>query len=158
MELDPVDHHLVPDEVELFFGQVEEDRVADEVALVAYGNELLRIVDLEAGEAVDAEVAQQTQGVATADEQVGHVVGLVEQGDGAAPGLLLGSPVAELRRYGKDRGPRLCVAQKLHGASRSGDRGSQRLGHVNSFVPGSTRCAPVRGDAIPSAAESNTLS
>ena len=144
VELHPIDHHLVADEVELFVGEIEQDCIADQIPLVIDRDELLRVVNLESRKAVDAEIAQQVQGIAAADEQVGHVVGLVKKRHCLLPGLLLRPPVAELRRHGEDRGSRLGVAQKLHGASRSGDRGGQRLGHVNSFVLGARRgaCRP----------------
>ncbi len=79
--LHPVEHHEPADKVERVLAEMEQDGIADEIALVVDGDELLRPVDLEVREAVHAGVAQQLQRVGARDEQVGHVVRLVEQRD-----------------------------------------------------------------------------
>jgi hypothetical protein len=80
-----VDHHRVPDEVEQFLLEVEEDGVADQVARRAHRDELLGLADAEVREAVDTDVAEQPQRVGALDEEVRHVVGLVEQRAGLHP-------------------------------------------------------------------------
>jgi hypothetical protein len=118
---------------------VEQDGVADEVALVVDRDELLGPVDGEVLEAVHAGVAQELQRIGAGDEQVGHVVGLVEQGDGVAPRALLRAPVRELGRHGEDRGPRLRVAQQLDGGAGAVDGFGDGFGHGNSVVRGGAR-------------------
>jgi hypothetical protein len=72
---------------------VEENAVADDVAVVADRNILLGAIDGEILEGVDGRVGAELYGVGTLDVDVTHVVRLVEQDGGLAPGLLLGAPV-----------------------------------------------------------------
>ena len=106
VKANPVEHRNASDEVELIRGQVEQDHVADHVAVVVAGHELLGFVHREAGEAVDAQVREQFQGVRSFHRQIGHVVGLVEEHAGLLPRLRLVPPVGEFRRHaGIDVGP-----------------------------------------------------
>ena len=72
--LHPVVRRRSPDEVEEILVEVEEDRVADHVAVVVAGDELLGLVDLERREAVDTGVREQLERIRALDVHVGHVV------------------------------------------------------------------------------------
>ena len=88
--------------------------IADDVAAVAAWHELLGLVDGEVGEAVDAEIVEQLPRVGAFDEDVDHVMRLVEQDTAGAPGALLVAPVAEFRGDdGIDVGADLRIAQHL---------------------------------------------
>ena len=109
---DPVQRRRATDEVEPILLEVEEDHVADHVAVRRTGHEVLRPVDAEAVEAVDREMGQQLQGVRALHRQVGHVVRLVVEDARLLPGELLVAPVRELRRHaGVDVRPGLRVAE-----------------------------------------------
>ena len=99
--LNPVVRGRAADEADHVLLEVEEDRVADHVAVVVDGRELLRLVDAEVLEGVDAGRLEEPDHVRALDGQVGHVVRLVEQRGGVAPRMLLVAPVREL---GGDRG------------------------------------------------------
>ncbi len=77
---------------------MEEDHVADHVALGRAGDEVLRPVDAEALEAVHGEVREQLPGVRPFHRQIGHVVRLVVEDARPLPGELLVPPVRELGR------------------------------------------------------------
>ena len=78
------------------------------------GYELLGLVDRKVRDAVDARVGHQLQRVWALEEEVHHVVRLVEQDRGLAPGALLAAPVRELVRDDRvDVGADLRVAQAL---------------------------------------------
>jgi hypothetical protein len=104
-----------PDEAEAILVEVEEDRVADHVAVVVDRDELLRLVHGEGLEAVHAGGLEQLQRIGALDVEVGHVVRLVEETARLPPGVLLVAPVREL---GGDLrvhvGPDLRVAGELH--------------------------------------------
>src|SRR5262249_354846 len=76
----------------------------------------------EARDVVDAEVAEEPERVRPAHEQVGHVMGLIEQRTGLPPGLLLRAPVAELRRDGERVGPCRGVPQQVDRAADTRER------------------------------------
>ena len=101
VEHDPVGRRRAADEHVLVRREVEQDAVADDVAVVADRHELLGLLGREAFEAVDGEIGQELGGIRAFDEQVHHVVRLVEQHGGLAPSFLFGTPVAEFR--GDDR-------------------------------------------------------
>ena len=74
VKLDPVHRRRATDEQQLVVGEVEQDTVADHVAVVAARHELLGLVRREAGETVDCEMRQHLQGVGTLDQYLGHVM------------------------------------------------------------------------------------
>ena len=116
VELQPVRPGRPPDVDELVLGEVEQDPVADHSPVGCRRHELLGRVHGEVREAVDSRVRQQLQRVRAGDEEVHHVVGLVVEHGGLAPGDLLAPPVRELRRHdGVDVRPELRVAQHLDG-------------------------------------------
>ena len=94
MELNPVGGRSAADEHQLVLFQMEQNAVADHIAVVAAGHELLGAVDGELGEAVDREMGEQLEGVGPFDVDVHHVVRLVEEHAGLAPGALFIAPVA----------------------------------------------------------------
>src|SRR5690606_23668601 len=99
--------------------------------LVVDGDELLRAVRAEVRERVDCEAPKQTQRVWTGEEQVGHVVRLVEKGARAARGQLLAAPVGEFGRDGEYGRLRLRVPEVLDGAAGGGDGvGEGERGHA----------------------------
>jgi hypothetical protein len=105
---------LPSDEHEVVLLEVEQDSVADDVAAVAAGNELLRAIDREVREAVDGEVGRELDGIRPLDVDVDHVVRLIEQHRRLAPRCLLVAPVRELRgHYRVDVGADARVAQKI---------------------------------------------
>ena len=81
-------HHVPADEIEATLVEVEQDRVADDEALVVHGDELLGMTRGKAREVVDPDVGEQSQRIRTGNEQVGHVVRLVEQCHRRPPGAL----------------------------------------------------------------------
>ena len=76
---------------------MKQDAVADHLAVVVARRELLGLVDGEVLEGVGREVRQQLQRIGAFDEQVHHVVRLIEQDAGLGPGALLVAPVGEFR-------------------------------------------------------------
>ena len=79
------------------------------------GNELLDLVDGEILEGVDAEVGEQFDDIRALEIDVRHVVRLIEQGGGLAPGALFVPPVGELGGdLGIDIGPDLRIAQQIN--------------------------------------------
>jgi hypothetical protein len=133
VEGDPVDDHRVPDEIEQLLLEVEEDGVADQVAVGVHRDELLRLADAEVRERVHGQVAEQPECVGPREEEVGHVVRLVEQRTGLHPRPLLGAPVGELRldREGARREGE--IPQQLDRATGAGEGRGQTLGgHVGA--------------------------
>ena len=115
VELHPVARRRAADDDEAVFAEVEQDGVADDMAAVRAGHELLGLVRHEALHAVDSQIRDQLQRVRAFDEQIDHVVGLVEQHGGIAPGALLVAPVGELGGdHRVDIGADLRVAQVLN--------------------------------------------
>ncbi|MEI9886115.1 MAG: hypothetical protein WDN08_06365 [Rhizomicrobium sp.] len=124
VELDPVRGRGAADEHQLVDIEMEQNAVADDEAVIAAGHELLGAVDRKVREAVDREIGEQLERVGAFDEEVDHVVRLVEQHAGLAPGALLVAPVGELRRHHRiDIGAELRIAQ--HGDGIAG--GLQRF-------------------------------
>ncbi len=114
LELDPVHRRGAAHEQIGLLGQAEQDAVADDVARVAQRHHLLGPVHREIGEGVDGQVAEELARVGAFHQHLGHVVRLVEQHRGVAPGELLVAEVGELR--GDDRvdvGAQLRVAQQF---------------------------------------------
>ena len=116
--LHPVVGGGTSNEAHAVFVQEEEDPVADHVAVVVAGHELLGLVHGEVLEGVHAERREQPDHVGALDVEVGHVVRLVEKGRGLAPGDLLVSPVRELARHRRvDVRSDLRVTGQLDGAT-----------------------------------------
>ena len=114
MELDPVRRRVAADIDHAVFGEIEQDAVADDMTVVGDRRELLGLVDGEILERVGRQMRQQLDRVRTFDEQVHHVVRLVEQDAGVAPGALLVAPVGELGcDHRIDVGADLRIAQHL---------------------------------------------
>ena len=88
----------------------------------------LALPDAEVGEGVDADVAEQPQRVRALDEEVGHVVRLVEQGAGLQPGPLLGAPVGELGLHREGARREGEVPQQLDRAPGAGEGRGETLG------------------------------
>jgi hypothetical protein len=72
---------------------MEQDAVANNLPAVIAGHELLGLVDAESVEAVDRQMREQLACARTLDEQIHHVVRLIEQHRGLAPGALLVAPL-----------------------------------------------------------------
>ena len=125
---------------------MEEDHVADHVAVGRARDEVLRLVDGEALEAVDGELGEQLERVRALHREVGHVVRLVEEHAGLLPGRLLVPPVRELGRDPRvDVRAGLRVAQQL---DRALDRGEQvfkaPMTHRSSSLSSDPRIARLR--------------
>jgi hypothetical protein len=93
----PVCGRRAADEHELILALAEDDHVADDVTGGRDGHEVLRAVQVEVREAVDADVLEGCRGVRAFDDELVHVVRLIEQHRGLAPCDLLVAPVRELR-------------------------------------------------------------
>ena len=93
--LHPIGRGRASHQVEIIFTKVEQDGVADDVAVGSAADELLGLVDFEILEAVDAEVGEDLQSVGAFHVQIRHVVRLIEERAAVAPGLLFISPVGE---------------------------------------------------------------
>ena len=90
MELDPVGGRSAADEHELVLLQMEQNAVADHIAVVGARHELLGAVDGEFAKLLigrDGRAASSASGPSMID--VDHVVGLVEENGALAPGTLL---------------------------------------------------------------------
>ena len=111
---DPLDGGRAAHEVEAVFFEVEEDDVADDIAVRCARHELLGAVRDEAGEAVHTKVIQHGESIRAGDFQIDHVVRLVEEHAGLLPGALLHAPVGVLRGYARvDVGAHLLVTQEI---------------------------------------------
>ncbi len=117
----------MPDEVEASVGEVEQDRVADDEAVGVHSDVLLGLPRREVREAVDGQPLEQRQRVGSVQEEIGHVVRLIEQRARLAPGRLLAAPVAELRPDRERVRPRGRVSEELDRAANARDRGFQAL-------------------------------
>ncbi len=119
VELDPVDGRRAADEIELVLGEMEQDAVADDVAVIGARHELLGAVHREIGEAVDGQIVHELERVRPRDHHLGHVMRLVEQHGGLAPRHLLVAPVGELGRHHRiDISAELRIAQHLDRVTR----------------------------------------
>ena len=126
--LHPVVHRRPADQVEPVLFEVEQDDVADDVAVVIAGDVLLGLVRAEILEGVHAEVLEDLRRVRSLHVHVGHVVRLVEQDAGLPPRALFVSPVRVLQRNdGIDVRSGLRLAQQLHRASDRCSRSSRLL-------------------------------
>jgi hypothetical protein len=103
---------------------VEQDPVADDVAVVVRRRELLGAVDREIREAVAAQIGEHLHRVRAFDVLLDHVVRLVVEHRGLLPRKLLVAPVGELARHHRvDVSADLRIAQ--HGDGVAG--GAQHL-------------------------------
>jgi hypothetical protein len=120
MELQPVHGGGAADEQQLVLAQMEQDAVTDHVPGVARRHHLLGAVHREVGEAVESREAAQLERVRPLERELGHVVALIEQHGGVAPGALLVAPVGEFaRHHGVHVRADLRVAQHVHGVAGS---------------------------------------
>ena len=131
VELNPVRRRRAPDEQQAVLGQVEQNAVADDVAVIRARNELLGAIDGEALEAVGRQIREQLQGIRALDVLLDHVVRLVEQDAGVSPRALLVAPV---RVLGRD--DRIHVGADLRIAEH-GSPGSRRF---SADLPDSSWC------------------
>ena len=76
---EPVGDRGTADVHELLVVEMEEDAVADHVAGRRRRHVLLGHVDREVRDAVDGRVGDQLEGIRALEEEVDHVVGLVEE-------------------------------------------------------------------------------
>ncbi len=97
-EQQPVRGRRAADEDELVHTLAEDDVIADDVAVRRHGHEVLGAVEAEIRERIDAVIGEELLGLGTFDDQLVHVMGLVEEHCGIAPGALLLTPVGKLRR------------------------------------------------------------
>ncbi len=99
--LDPVVCRRAPDETEQIVVEVEENGIADDIAVVVAGDELLGLVDGKIVKAIDGKIRQQPERVGSLDVEIRHVVRLVEETGCLAPGPLLVAPVREFARHAR---------------------------------------------------------
>ena len=114
VELHPVHRRNATHEQEFVFLEMEENSVADDVAIVTARHHLLGLVRREVCEAVDGGMRNQLERIAPFDGQLRHVMRLVVQHHRLAPGALLVAPVGELIGHNRvDVGADLRIAQQL---------------------------------------------
>ena len=117
--VEPVDGRRNTDGLVLVVLEVEQDVVADHIAVVVDRHELLRHVDREVRDAIDRELADHLQRVTAFDIEVGHVVRLIEQNRSTSPGQLLVAPVREFLHHARHHGRRsLRLPQQLDRVAR----------------------------------------
>ncbi len=115
VEQHPVERRRTADQIELVFRQVEQDHIADHVAIMAAGHELLGLVGRKALETVDAEPVEKRECVRAFHHQFGHVVGLVEQHAAFRPRALFIPPVRVFGGHARIHvRPRLLIAQEFN--------------------------------------------
>ena len=104
-----------PTNTSLFGLQVKQDSVADHMAVVAAGSELLGSVHRKLGETIEPEIRSQLDRIGPFHVHVGHVVGLVEKNAGLSPGALFIAPVRVFGgNHGIDVGAYLRIAQEVN--------------------------------------------
>ena len=130
VEAHPVDQEVVSDQHEPLaaFGVVEQDAVADQVAVLVDRDQLLGDAGAERREGVRRDALEHRDEVCAAEEELRHVVGLVHERDRGVPGALLVAPVRELRRDRERERRPVLVAQQLHRAAGAGDRLGEGFG------------------------------
>ena len=104
-------------QVVVVLAELEENAVADHVAAVVHRDQLLRATGLVRGRRVRADPGEEVRGVRAGDEQIRHVVGLIQQRDRVPPGGLFAPPVGEFGLHREGERARLRVADNLHRAS-----------------------------------------
>ena len=115
LKLDPVGGGGAADEHEFVFKLAEDDHVADHMAGRRHRHEVLGAVEIEVREAVDADMGKEGGRIRAFDDQLVHMVGLVEQHRAVAPGALFITPVGVFRGNNRiDIHPDLRVPQHLH--------------------------------------------
>jgi len=98
LELDPVGGRRTAHQHEFVFPLAEDDHVADDMARRGDRHEMLGAVEVEIGEAVDADMLQECSCLRSFDNDLVHVMGLIEQHRRIAPGALLIAPIGVFRR------------------------------------------------------------
>ena len=93
MELDPTCSRRASDKHQFVRLQVKQDSVANHMAVVTAGSELLGSVDRELFETIEAEMRSHLNRIRTIDVDVRHVVGLVEKNASISPRALFIPPV-----------------------------------------------------------------
>ena len=126
LELDPVGRRRTANQHEFILALAENDHVADDMAGRCHRHEMLGAVQIEVGKTVDADVLEKSSRIRTFDDELVHVMGLVEQHGGFPPGHLLVSPVRELGRHDRVHvHTDLRVAQQVYSTAMRLDQGAQ---------------------------------
>jgi hypothetical protein len=125
LEFHPIGRRGAADEHELIRALAKHDHVADHMPGGRDRDEVLGTVQVEVRKAVDADVLEERGCVGAFDDQLVHVMSLVEQHGRFAPRDLFVSPVRELRRDDRvDVHPDLRVAQQFDGIAMRLDHGA----------------------------------
>ncbi len=118
MKPNPVKHRRSPHQIELIRAEVEEDHVANDIAVVSAGHELLRFVDRKALKTVHSEIGQELDRARPFHQQIRHVIGLIEEDTRLLPGTLFIAPIGVFRgNAGIDVRTDLLVSQELSDVS-----------------------------------------
>ncbi|CDO38093.1 hypothetical protein SPHV1_50060 [Novosphingobium sp. KN65.2] len=129
----PVRRRSAADVAELFGGEPEDDPIADDMAVRRGRHILLGLIDRPPLGRIDHRIGQKLEGIFSADVQIHHVVGLIEQNRAVLPGPLFRTPVREFRRHDRiDVSPQLRIAQHLDGTTRALQNLLKIHGHLNS--------------------------
>jgi hypothetical protein len=95
--LHPIGGGRPPDKIEPVLAQIEKNGIANDISLGIARDKLLGLMDLEIPETVHRKVRQQSQSIGALHVEVRHMVRLIEQRAGLAPGQLLVSPIRKFR-------------------------------------------------------------
>jgi hypothetical protein len=115
VEQNPTDGGRAPHENHLVLFQVKQDTVADYIAVIAAGSELLGSIDRELGKCIEAKVGDELECIRSLDVKIRHVVGLVKENTALAPGALFVAPVRVLGGDNRvDVGSDLRIAEHVH--------------------------------------------
>ena len=87
--LHPIAGGRPADEIEFVLGEVKKDGITDHISSVIAGDELFRLIDFEILEAIDAKIRKDLDRIRPLDINVRHMMGLIEECTGLAPGTLL---------------------------------------------------------------------
>ena len=133
--LHPIQSGRAADQIEFVFVQIEEDRVANHIAIGITCHKLLRLIDFEILVAIDAKIRQHLERLRALDIQIGHVVRLIEKRAAFLPGALFISPVRELgTHHRKGVGSDLRIAQSLHRTAGACSASSKLCKFIGGFM------------------------
>ena len=136
MELNPIGSRRAPNEHQSIPLEMEENAVANNVAIVTAGGELFGSIDRKICESVGGEIGEHFERVGTFYVYVGHVVRLVKENGRLPPGALLVAPIGVFGRHHRiDVRADLRMAQQGHGVP----NGLQEIFEAFLWHPGSHR-------------------
>src|SRR5699024_10708093 len=97
MVVHPIDGRRDTNGTVFFIIKVEQNVIPDDIAIVIYSNELLGLINREVFHRVDGQILDQTQGIRVFEIEIDHVMRLIVDDRGTAPGQLFIAPIRRLR-------------------------------------------------------------